>query len=105
MGFAVVCAGCTSFLVQQQGKHSTGHYPDCPTYYTSTRLETASLEWAFSDASKPPDSCLGHYYPRADKDSFYMDVNRAMSPLYILSLPVDFLLDTITLPLAVSTAP
>lgn len=97
--------GCTSFLLQQQGKHWTGHYRDCPTYFSATRLEAASLEWAFSGEQKPPDACLAHYYRKAAKDSFYQDFNQAMTPLYVLSLPVDVLLDTITLPLAASSAP
>lgn len=102
---AGLCGGCTSFLLQQQGKHWTGHYPDCPRYFCSTRLEAASLEWAFSGDQQPPDACLAHYYRKAGKDSFYQDFNRAMAPLYLLSLPVDLMLDTITLPLAAAAAP
>ena len=81
--------GCTSYLVQQQGKFSPGHYPDCPSVYTYSRMELASIEWAFSGDSAPPDACLRHYYPKATKDPFYGDANRWMTPLYVLSLPMD----------------
>lgn len=92
--------GCTSFITQQQGKAWPGHYKDCPNIYTATRMELSSLSWAFSDDSAPSDSCLRHYYPKAEKDSFYQNVNKAMIPFFILSLPADALLDTVTLPLA-----
>lgn len=102
---AGLSGGCTSFLIQQQGKHWPGHYQECPRYFSATRLETASLEWAFSGERKPPDACLARYYPKAGKDGFYQDVNQALIPLYVFSLPVDVLLDTFTLPLVAATEP
>ena len=95
-------SGCTSYLVQQQGKPWPGHYADCPTVYGSTRMEISSIAWTFSGESSPPDSCLGHYYPKSDKDSFYLGVNQWLTPLYVLSLPMDVMVDTVTLPLAAS---
>ncbi|MGZ8218885.1 hypothetical protein [Methylomagnum sp.] len=93
-------AGCTSFVTQQQGRYWPGHYRDCPGVYTLTRMELSSLEWAFSDAMAPTDTCLAHYYQKARKDSFYSEVNRYLIPGFILSMPVDALLDTVTLPFA-----
>lgn len=96
--------GCTSYLVQQQGKPWPGHYADCPSIYTLTRMEISSIGWAFSGEQTPPDTCLGHYYAKAAKDSFYEDMNQWLTPLYFLSLPMDVMLDTIALPFAASGA-
>jgi uncharacterized protein YceK len=101
---ASLCAGCTSMMVQQQGKHTASRYPECPVYFNATRMESASLEWAFSDSKKPPDACLARFYPKADKDPFYRDSNQALIPLYVLSLPVDALVDTVSLPMVAATA-
>ncbi len=68
-----------------------------------SRMELASLSWAFSDESTPPDACLGHYYSKADKDVFYHDINQVMAPFFVLSLPADFMLDTLTLPFSASS--
>lgn len=92
--------GCTAYLVQQQGNPWPAQYPDCPSIYTATRMEIASVSWAFSGESAPPDSCLAHYYPKATQDPFYRDMNQWLTPLYFLSLPMDVLVDTITLPFA-----
>lgn len=97
---AVSLTGCTSLLTQQQGKHWPGYYQDCPSVYMTTRMELSSLAWAFSDDKAPADSCLAHYYPKAGKDAFYSDVNKYLIPAFILSLPADVLVDTITLPFA-----
>jgi hypothetical protein len=90
--------GCTSYIIQQQGKHMPDHYADCPQVYTTTRMELSSLSWAFSDDLTPSDTCLAHYYKRAGKDPFFRDFNRVMVPGYILSLPADLIVDTFTLP-------
>lgn len=95
-----MAAGCTSFVTQQQARHWPGHYRDCPKLYTLTRMELSSLEWAFSDDLAPADACLAHYYPRAHKDSFYSGANRYLIPGFVLSMPVDALVDTFTLPFA-----
>jgi len=101
---AGVSGGCTSYLIEREGKHWPGHYNDCPVVYRMTRLELASLSWAISDDSKPSDRCLAHYYPKADKDPVYRSDNRMMVPFYVLSFPVVFPLDTLILPLTVPTA-
>jgi uncharacterized protein YceK len=101
---ASVLPGCTSYLMQQQGKAWLGSYKDCPSVYAMSRMELASLDWAFSAESRPADPCLAHYYPKADKDSFYSDVNRYLAPLYVLSLPADALLDTLALPISAAAA-
>lgn len=100
MALAGPLGGCTSFLIQQQGKPWPGHYADCPKIYTATRMEFASLAWAVSDATRPPDACLAHYHAQAEQDSFYRDINRGLAPFYALSLPADLLLDTLVLPFA-----
>ncbi len=97
-------AGCTSYLTQQQGQPWPGHYADCPSLYTLSRMELASLEWAFSGASQPADPCLAHYYPKAGRDPFYGEVNQYLAPFHALSLPMDALLDTLALPVSVATA-
>lgn len=96
--------GCTSYLVQQAKQPWPAHYADCPSVYTTTRMEMSSIAWAFSGESAPPDSCLGHYYPKAAKDPFYQGMNQWLTPLYFLSLPADLMLDTVTFPMAATTA-
>lgn len=102
--FALLQTGCASFLIENQGGNWVGKYKDCPTVFQLTRLEIASLEWAIMDGQIPSDACLRHYYKKAGKDASYMTSNRAMSPLFVLSLPVDLTLDTIVLPFTVSRA-
>lgn len=102
--FALLQTGCASFLIENQGGHWVGKYKECPTVFQLTRLEIASLEWAIMDGQIPSDACLRHYYKKAGKDASYMMSNRAMSPLFVLSLPVDLTLDTIALPFTVSRA-
>ncbi len=97
-------AGCTSYMTQQQGQPWPGHYADCPSLYTLSRMELASLEWAFSGDSKPADPCLAHYYPKANRDPFYSEVNQYLTPLHALSLPMDAILDTLALPVGIATA-
>jgi uncharacterized protein YceK len=92
--------GCTSFIIQQQAKHPPSHYGDCPRVYAATRMELSSLSWAFSDDLTPSDACLNHYYKKAAKDPFFRDFNKLMIPGYLLSLPADVVVDTITLPFA-----
>jgi uncharacterized protein YceK len=101
---AGVSAGCTSYLIEREGKDWPGHYADCPVIYRMTRLELASLSWAISGDKKPSDSCLAHYYPKAGKDPTYQSDNRIMTPFYVLSFPVVIPLDTLVLPWTVSTA-
>jgi uncharacterized protein YceK len=87
-------------MVQKQAKPQPDPQHVCPDVYPLTRMEMASLAWAFSDDPSPGDPCLARYYPKAAKDTFYASSNRYMTPLYILSLPVDAMVDTITLPFA-----
>lgn len=94
-------SGCTSLIIEQQGKHLPGHYGDCPRIYAATRMELSSLSWAFSDDLAPSDACLKHYFKRAGKDAFFRDYNKLMIPGYLLSLPADVVMDTITLPFAI----
>lgn len=96
--------GCTSFVIQQQGKPWPGYYRDCPAIFTMSRMELASLSWAFSGETKPADPCLKHYYTKADQDGFYRDINQYMTPFYVLSLPVDAILDTLVLPFTAPSA-
>lgn len=101
---ALVQSGCATFFLENQGGSWIGKYKDCPTVYQLTRIELASLEWAIFDGKKPSDPCLAHYYKRAGKDSSYMISNRAMSPFFVLSLPVDLTLDTVVLPFTIPRA-
>lgn len=104
LALACLLEGCTSFLIQQQGKHWPSHYRDCPKLYTITRMELAALSWAVTGDPLPANTCLAHYYTAADQDGFYRDINRTMTPFYTLSLPADLLLDTITLPFTAPSA-
>jgi len=101
---ACALAGCTSFIIQRQGKLPPEHYRECPSVYALSRMEWASLEWAFSGEPKPEDPCLRHYFKKADQDGFYRDSNQYMVPLYLLSLPMDATLDTIVLPFTAAGA-
>ncbi|SMF95568.1 Protein of unknown function [Methylomagnum ishizawai] len=101
---ASALTGCTSFAIQQQGKPWPGHYADCPSVYTLSRMEWASLAWAVSGAPKPGDACLKHYYTKADPGGFYRDINQYMAPFYVLSLPADAMVDTMALPFTLPTA-
>lgn len=100
---AGVFGGCTSFLIDREGKPWPGHYADCPVVYRMTRLELASLSWALSNNQKPSDACLAHYYPKAEKDPDYRSDNRMMAPFYVLSVPLVVPLDTLILPLTIPT--
>ena len=100
LSLALAGFGCTTVMVQKQAKPRADDHHMCPDVYPLTRMEIASLAWAFSDDLSPDDPCLARYYPKAAKDPFYASSNRYMMPLYILSLPVDVMVDTVTLPFA-----
>ena len=97
---ALQLGGCTMVMIEKQGKPHHAHYKDCPTVYPLSRMELSSIEWSFSGSQTPTDTCHAHYYPKAAKDSLYQTTNQRMTPLYILSLPVDGTVDTLTLPFA-----
>ena len=94
-------AGCTTLMLEKQGKpkSATQTRQVCPSYYAMTRLDAAALDWAFSSQPVPADACLALYYPKAAKDSLYQNATLWMSPLIMLSLPFDIMVDTLTLPL------
>ena len=97
-------AGCTSYLIEREGKPWPGHYDDCPVMYRMTRLEVASLSWALSGDLKPSDACLAHYYPKAARDATYKTANQWLTPLYLLSFPIDASVDTVILPFTAPAA-
>ena len=101
---AALHCGCMNSMMERQSKLRTQQVPECPLAYALTRLEISGLEWAFSDSLSPPDACLAAFYPKAGKDSHSLSMIRLASPLMMLSLPVDAVLDTVTLPLSVKGA-
>lgn len=92
--------GCTTMLIEKQGLGKPAFYRDCPKVYMMTRMEAASISWVFSGDMKPDDSCLAHFYPKATKDSTFRTTNSLLTPMFLLSFPIDVTVDTIFLPLA-----
>jgi len=72
--------------------------------YRMTRLEVASLSWALSGELMPSDACLAHYYPKATRDATYKTANQWLTPLYLLSFPIDASVDTVILPFTAPAA-
>jgi uncharacterized protein YceK len=97
-------SGCTTLLVEKQAKPKQAHAQQCPRLYSLTRMEMAGLDWAFSDPGKPADGCLALYYPNADKDPLYQTSYSYLSPLMIMSLPADMVVDTLTMPVNLAVA-
>ena len=102
---SLTASGCTSVILQRQGSPQilAQARKTCPELYQLTRLDLASLEWAMFDDNQPADPCLALYHPKAAKDPFYASMNAYMSPLYVISLPVDVMIDTLALPFALSS--
>lgn len=101
----LLCAsGCTKMMIEKQGKPKAEHAAVCPRAFGLTRLDSAALDWAFSDSSKPDDPCLSLYYPKAAQDTLYQNSTRWMTPGILLGMPVDVVVDTLTLPLSLATS-
>lgn len=98
----VTLSGCTTTMLQTQHRPDPNHKKVCPTVYAMTRLDLAGLDWAFSNQTKPESPCLQLYFPKAEKDGFYQNSVRWMSPLMILSLPPGIIFDTLFLPATLS---
>ncbi len=96
--------GCTKMMVEKQGKPKAEHAAACPRVFGLTRLDSAALDWAFSENPKPDDPCLSLYYPKAAQDSLYQNSTRWMTPGILLGMPVDVVVDTLTLPLSVAAS-
>lgn len=101
---AMIAPGCTTLLVEKQAKPKLAHVQHCPSLYSLTRMEMAGLDWAFSSPGKPADNCLALYYPKADKDTLYQTSYSYLSPLMIMSLPADMVVDTLTMPVNLAVA-
>jgi len=101
---AGIASGCTTLLVEKQAKPKLAHAQQCPRLYSLTRMEMAGLDWAFSGPGKPADHCLALYYPKSDKDSLYQTSYSYLSPLMIMSLPADMVVDTLTMPVNLAVA-
>jgi len=100
----LLCAnGCTKMMIEKQGKPKAEHAAVCPRAFGLTRLDSAALDWAFSESSKPDDPCLSLYYPKAAQDTLYQNSTRWMTPGILLGMPVDVVVDTLTLPLSLAT--
>lgn len=100
----LLCAsGCTKMMIEKQGKAKAEHAAVCPRAFGLTRLDSAALDWAFSESSKPDDPCLSLYYPKAAQDTLYQNSTRWMIPGILLGMPVDVVVDTLTLPLSLAT--
>jgi uncharacterized protein YceK len=96
--------GCTKMMIEKQGKPKAEHAAACPRVFGLTRLDSAALDWAFSENPKPDDPCLSLYYPKAAQDSLYQNSTRWMTPGILLGMPVDVVVDTLTLPLSVAAS-
>ena len=96
--------GCTTMMLEKQGKPKAEHASVCPVVYAMTRLDVAALDWAFAADPRPADPCLALYYPKAAQDTLYQTSTRYLSPLMMLSLPLDVVLDTLVLPISLSRA-
>lgn len=101
----LTASGCTSIILQRQGSPQLQAQArkSCPELYQLTRLDLASLEWALMDDKQPSDPCLALYHPKAAKDPFYASMNAYLSPLYVFSLPVDVMIDSLALPFALAS--
>ena len=101
----LLCAsGCTKMMIEKQGKPKAEHAAVCPRAFGLTRLDSAALDWAFSENTKPDDPCLSLYYPKAAQDTLYQNSTRWMTPGILLGMPVDVMVDTLTLPLSLATS-
>ena len=101
----LLCAsGCTKMMIEKQGKPKAEHAAVCPRAFGLTRLDSAALDWAFSEHPKPDDPCLSLYYPKAAQDTLYQNSTRWMTPGILLGMPVDVVVDTLTLPLSLATS-
>ncbi|RQW79886.1 MAG: hypothetical protein EHM62_06105 [Methylococcus sp.] len=96
--------GCTKMMTEKQGKPKAEHAAACPRVFGLTRLDSAALDWAFSENPQPDDPCLSLYYPKAAQDSLYQNSTRWMTPGILLGMPVDVVVDTVTLPLSVTAS-
>jgi uncharacterized protein YceK len=96
--------GCTKMMIEKQGKPKADHAAACPRVFGLTRLDSAALDWAFSESPKPDDPCLSLYYPKAAQDTLYQNSTRWMTPGILLGMPVDVVVDTLTLPLSVAAS-
>jgi uncharacterized protein YceK len=96
-------SGCTKMMIEKQGKPKAEHAAVCPRAFGLTRLDSAALDWAFSESPKPDDPCLSLYYPKAAQDTLYQNSTRWMTPGILLGMPVDVVVDTLTLPLSLAT--
>ena len=85
-------------MIEKQGKPRSANTESCPKVFSLTRMDIATLDWAFSDDAKPADACLALYYPKAEQDTLYQSSTRAMSPLIILGMPASATVDTLALP-------
>lgn len=100
----LLCAsGCTKMMIEKQGKPKAEHAAVCPRAFGLTRLDSAALDWAFSESPKPDDLCLSLYYPKAAQDTLYQNSTRWMTPGILLGMPVGVVVDTLTLPLSLAT--
>ena len=97
-------SGCTKMMIEKQGKPKAEHAAVCPQAFGLTRLDAAALDWAFSERPKTDDPCLLLYYPKAAQDTLYQNSTRWMTPGILLGMPVDVVVDTLTLPLSLSTS-
>lgn len=93
-------SGCMSSLIERQRDNKARNPPSCPQAYSMTRLDMAGLDWAFSENQKPSDPCLADSFVKAGQDPFYQNSVRYLTPLIVLSLPIDLIIDTLTLPFA-----
>ena len=101
----LLCAsGCTKMMIEKQGKPKAEHAAVCPRAFGLTRLDSAALDWAFSESPKPDDPCLSLHYPKAAQDTLYQNSTRWMTPGILLGMPVDVVVDTLTLPLSLATS-
>ncbi len=104
LSLAATEPGCTTLLIEKQGKPKSANTASCPRIYSLTRMDVAALDWVFSDDPRPADACLALSYPNAGKDTLYQTSTRAMSPLIMMGLPVSVMVDTLTLPFSALAA-